>query len=299
MSKKVLVIYYSQTGQLEAIAHAFIAPMVAAGVMVEKCSINPERNYQFPWTSARFFEAMPGSVLGQPEPLLPFNFSQPSYDLVIFAWQPWFLSPSIPATSLLLHPECRRVIKDTPVITLIGARNMWLNAQEKVKKMLREAGAKLVGNVVLTDQNQNFISGVTILYWMFTGKKDRFLNIFPRPGVADKDISGAGKFGETVLLHLQAGNYEQLQKELIRQKAVNVKWDLMFIEARAGKLFSLWANLVASKKNRGPWLVLFKYYLLIALFIVAPVVVGTYGIFFKPFLAKSINKRKQYYLELN
>jgi hypothetical protein len=299
MIKKVLVIYYSQTGQLEQIADSFIAPIAAAGVSIEKVRIIPEKQYHFPWTAKRFFEEMPGSVLGIPAPLLPFQFKASKYDLVIFGWQPWFLSPSIPTTSLLLHPSVKAVIKDTPVVMITGARNMWLNAMEKIKPLLRQAGAKFVGNIVLTDRNQNFISGVTILYWMFSGKKDNFLNIFPKPGVADRDIEGAGKFGETVLKHLNTGDFSGLQTALINQKALEVKWDLMFIEARAGKLFSIWANLIAKKKNRGPWLVLFKYYLLIALFMVAPVVVGTYGLLFKPFLTKSINKKKQYYLELN
>jgi hypothetical protein len=299
MIKKVLVFYYSQTGQLEQIADSFIAPMIAAGVSIEKVSITPEKQYGFPWTAKRFFEEMPSSVLGIPAPLLPFHFKESKYDLVIFGWQPWFLSPSIPTTSLLLHPSVKAVIKDTPVVMLTGARNMWLNAMEKIKPLLRQAGAKLVGNVVLMDQHQNFISGITILYWMFSGKKDNFLSVFPKPGVSDKDIAGAGMFGETVLKHLQSGDFSDLQASLVEQKALHVKWDLMFIEARAGKLFSIWAKLIAKKKNRDPWLVLFKYYLLIALFIVAPVVVGTYGLLFKPFLTKSINKKKQHYLELN
>jgi len=298
MIKKILVVYYSQTGQLEAIANSFTAPFSAAGFSVEKVHITPAKTYQFPWTAKRFFEEMPGSVLGIPEPLLPFHFKETSYDLVIIGWQPWFLSPSIPSNSLLRDPAFKAVIKDTPVIMLTGARNMWLNAMEKIKPLLKQAGAKLVGNVVLTDRNQNFISGITILYWMFSGKKDNFLKIFPKPGVSDKDINDAGRFGETVVKHLELGDFNNLQKALVEQKAVDVKWDLMFIEARAGKLFSIWAKLITKKKNRGPWLVLFKYYLLIALFIVAPVVVGTYGLLFKPFLSKSIQKKKNYYLDL-
>jgi hypothetical protein len=103
---------------------------------------------------------MPGSVLGIQDRFYHFNSKNSKYDLVIFAWQPWFLSPSIPATSLLHHPGFKAVIKDTPVITLIGARNMWLNAQEKVKMLLRQAGANWLATCVLTDRNQNFISGV-------------------------------------------------------------------------------------------------------------------------------------------
>ena len=132
---------------------------------------------------------------------------------------------------------------------------------------------------------------VLALYWMFSGKKDQMWGIFPTPGVSSEDIAGAGTFGKTVLDHLETTNWNGLQSKLIAQNALKVKWDLMFIEARAGNLFSIWDNLIKRKKNRRLWLVLFKYYLLIALFIAAPIVVGIYGLIFRPFLSKSIKKR--------
>jgi hypothetical protein len=299
MSKKILVVYYSQTGQLAQILYSFLVPFKAARYSIETVIIQPEKQYDFPWTTDSFFAEMPGSVKGAVTPLLPFSFKQTSYDLVIFAWQPWFLSPSIPATSVLKNAAFKAVIKDTPVVTVIGARNMWLNANERVKELLKNAGAKLVGNIVLTDRHQNYISGVTILYWMLTGKKDRKWGIFPKPGVSDEDIDGASEFGEIVNDHLVLNNFATLQQKLIEQKGIEVHWDLMFIEARAAKLFNMWANLISKKKNRGPWLVLFKYYLLIALFVVAPVVVTTYGLLFKPFFKKSTDRKKNYYLQVN
>ena len=58
-----------------------------------------------------------------------------------------------------------------PVVTLIGARNMWLNAHVRLRKTFHDLGAKMVGTVALIDKNSNTISAVTILYWMLTGKK--------------------------------------------------------------------------------------------------------------------------------
>ncbi|MEO5996704.1 MAG: hypothetical protein ABIN89_08225 [Chitinophagaceae bacterium] len=299
MIKKVLAIYYTQTGQLNEIVDNFTAPFTRSGVLVEKVIVSPKKKYPFPWTSDNFFDEMPESVLSIPTELVPFTLREPSYDLIIFAYQPWFLSPSIPATSLLVHPAFQAVLKNTPVVTLIGARNMWLNAQVRVKKALGNSGANLVGNVALVDKNNNTISAVTILYWMLTGKKDRYLKVFPKPGVADADIARSYEFGEIVLQHLLSGDWGKLQSKLIQEKAVEVKSDLMFIESRAKILFSIWANLIIKKKNRRPWVFLFKYYLLIALFIVAPIVVFINKLTFQPFLRKRINQKKQYYLALN
>jgi len=297
--KKVLVVYYSQTGQLEDILDNFTAPMAAAGCQLEKVAVKPVAQYGFPWSAQSFFTEMPNSVQMIPAAMEPFQLSQTAYDLVVFGWQPWFLSPSIPSNSILHHPVFREVLKRSPLVTITGCRNMWLNAYEKQKKVFKEIGANLVGNIVLMDKHQNYISGVTILYWQLWGKKDRLWGIFPKPGVADADVVASGKFGETVMAHLRTGNWAGLQQALVAQKAVEVKWDLMFIEPRANVMFNIWAGIINKKNNKGPWLVLFRYYLLIALFMVAPIVVGIYGLFFKPFLGKSIYKKKQYYLGLN
>lgn len=299
MNKKILVVYYSQTGQLKSIIDSFLAPFFAAEVEVDIVRIEPETDYPFPWSAERFFKEMPPSVLGEPCALKPFQFPQTGYDLVILGWQPWFLSPSVPTTSLVKHPAFKALLKNTPLITLSGTRNMWLNAQEKLKPLLKEAGTNWVGNIVLMDKNPNFVSGITILYWMLYGKKDRLWGIFPRPGVSDADIAGADIFGETVLNALGSSDWPNLQPKLIGQGAMHVRWNLMFIEKVAGKLFAFWAKLISTKKERAPWLVLFKYYLLIALFIVAPIVVTINRILIKPFQAKKIEKRKQYFQQLN
>jgi hypothetical protein len=299
MEKKILVIYYTQSGQLGQIVDQLTIPFETAGISIEKVVVKPAEDFKFPWTAERFFDAMPESVLGIPIVLAPFSLKETSYDLIIFAYQPWYLSPAIPANSILYHPIFQQILKNTPVVTVIGARNMWLQSQEKVKKVLRAAGARLVGNIALVDRNNNTVSGITILYWMLTGKKDRLWGWFPRPGVSDEDINGCSKFGGLVCQHLLNNDWEGLQPALIAENAVLVKPNLMFIEPRATKLFSIWANFIIKRKNRRAWLIVFKYYLLIALFMVAPVVLLINNLLFRPFLSKQVAKKKQYYLEVN
>jgi len=298
MRKKVLAIYYTQSGQLEEIVNNFTSPFESSGVMVEKVRVWPNDDFEFPWTSERFFDAMPESVKEVPVPLQPFSLQEEAYDLIIFAYQPWFLSPSIPATSILVHPTFLQVVRNTPVITLIGSRNMWLSAQEKIKIALQKAGANLVGNVALIDRNNNLVSAVTILYWMLTGKKDQYLGIFPKPGVSNEDIASVTSYGAIAKDSLLKEDWEGLQHELIAAKAVEVKPDLMFIESRGARLFSIWGNLISKRKNRSPWLTLFKYYLLVALFIVAPIVVTINNLLFRHFFKKQIKRKQNYYLGL-
>jgi len=299
MSKKVLVIYFSQSGQLGDIVNSLTSPLTAAGHTVETIRVQPATPYPFPWTGKSFFSVMPDSVLGVPTALQPVQLKETAYDLVIVGYQAWFLSPSIPSNSILQHPAVKPVLKNTPVVTITGARNMWISAMERIRKILQESQARHVGNIVLVDKHPNFVSFVTILYWMFTGKRDRYLNMFPKPGVSDADIEHCKTFGSILATHLEKENYAGMQQELVEQKAVVVKYNLMFIESKAKRIFGLWANFIVKRKKRTGWLVAFKYYLIIALFIAAPIILTVDALFFKPFLAKRIKRQKQYYSGVN
>lgn len=299
MSKKILVLYYSQSGQLGDILDSFTKPLIAAGHQLERVQVHPAVPYDFPWKGKSFFAVMPDCVLQNPGQLQPFTIKESKYDLVILGYQAWFLSPSIPFNTLLHDPTVRSILKDTPVITITGARNMWISAMEKIKPTLRDIGAKLSGNIALVDKHANIISFITIFHWMFSAKKTRLWNIFPKPGVSDEDIAHCSVYGDTVLQHMQNNNWSGLQEALVAQKAVVIKYNLMFIESKARRIFAIWANIIVKKKKRTPWLVAFKYYLLIALFIAAPIILTVDAIFFKPFLSGRIKKQKQYYSGVN
>jgi len=299
MSKKILVIYYTQSGQLEDILNNFTEPLVEAGNTVEKVRVHVSNDYPFPWNGKAFFAVMPDCVLSVPTELKPFQLKENKYDLIILGYQAWFLSPSIPVNSILNTPAVKAVLKDTPVITITGARNMWISAMQRIKKILKDADAKLVGNIALFDKHHNFISFITIFYWMFKGKKGRWLGIFPTPGVSDADIKKTSDYGKTVQEYLNSTSFDGLQDELIEQKAIEVKYNLMFIESKASKIFAIWANIIAKKKKKTAWLVAFKYYLLIALFIAAPIILTVDFIFFKPFLGARIKRQKQLYSGVN
>ena len=306
MGKKILAIYYSQSGQLDEIMDNFTGPLAEAGVEVERVRIRLEKEYPFPWSSREFYSVMPDCVLEVPGKLAPFSLKSSSYDLIILGYQAWFLFPSLPVSGLLHHPAFLPVLKDTPVITITGARNMWVNAFTEVKKMLHEAGADLVGNIALVDRHPNHISYITIFHWLLGGKKDRYLNFFPYPGVSAADIAHTRVFGEIVLRHLQgdlvsgtASGFAGLQEELMREKAVELKYSLLMLENKAVPTYFVWARFIVKRKKRNGWLGLFKYYLLFSLFVAAPVILIFNFIFVRPFSKNRIRAKKQHYSALN
>src|SRR5204863_9194288 len=131
--------------------------------------------YPFPWPLLRFFDAMPEAVLLDPPPLEPLAVRPDEhFDLVVLAYQVWFLSPSGPVTAFLKSESGKRLLRGRPVVTVIACRNMWLIAQETVKRLIHEAGGRLVDNVVFTDQGGTLATFITTPRWLLTGRRNAF-----------------------------------------------------------------------------------------------------------------------------
>ena len=161
---KILVLYYTQTGQLRQILDS-ITSGINDNVDIDYATIEPVTPFPVPWTALQFFDAMPETVEHIPVAVKPLSpaITNTKYDLIIFGYQPWFLNPSQPTTGFLNTADAK-IFKDTPVITVVGCRNMWLHAQEKVKGYLASVNARLVGNIVLTDTNPNLVSLLTVIH---------------------------------------------------------------------------------------------------------------------------------------
>lgn len=299
--KEVLVVYYSQTGQLFDILKNVVSTIDDETTNITYFEILPEKPFDFPWNKNAFFDCFPESFLQIPAP-----FKAPSeeilnkkYDLVLLGHQVWYLTPSIPLNSFLKSSYAKTLLKNTPVVTVIGARNMWIMAQEKVKKLLVTCDAQLVGNIALVDRHINHISVITIVHWMMKGKKNKLWGIFPKPGVSDEDIRNASQFGEIIKQDLTAGDFSTLQDKLLKNDAVFIKPFLVLADQRANILFSKWANLIIKKgpsgdQKRKKWLVLFNYYLLFAIWVIAPIVFIVFLMTYIP-MYKKVNREKKYY----
>src|SRR5580658_7517301 len=299
MGKKVLAIYYSQSGQLADIVARLTSPLAEAGASVEIVRIEPVPAYPFPWTRERFYSVMPDCVLGVTSKLAPFTLKETAYDLIVLGYQAWFLYPSIPVNTLLHEPAFRQVMNNTPIVTITGARNMWLNTFLELKKLIRSAGGRVVGNIALVDRHPNHISFFTVLHWLMGGKKDRYLRIFPLPGVSEADIAHAAAYGKTLAACLQSNEWSDLQPELIRQKAVNTRYSLVLLESIAIPTYTKWAAFIVKRKKRKAWLAVFRYYLLFSLFVAAPILLAFNAALIKPFSSKRMKDKRSHYLSLN
>lgn len=296
MIKKILVISYSQSGQLDEILDKFVLPLSQWDI--DRVQYTPKVAFPFPWTDKAFWDAMPESVLEIPVELNPISYKYDKYDLIILGYQPWFLSPSIPTSSLLQDPSFLNLLNGTSVITVIGSRNMWINSQESILKRINDASGKLIGNIPFIDRVQNQISAVTILHWMLTGKKTKKYNLLPRPGVSDEDIDFASVYGDVLAKTLSEGKIDDIQKRFLSLGQISIGTDIYFIESKAKRIFHIWTKAIqrfgSSPRKRNILLNFFKYYLIVALFIIAPIIILLYFLIIVPMQYKVIKKKKEY-----
>jgi len=304
MSKKILVVYYTQSGQLLDVVNSVMSPLEKGDnytIVYEE--LKPDPPFPFPWTSDEFFQAMPECVKGIPCGIKPLSLKgDEDFDLIIVAWQPWFLSPSMPFHAFFSDETAKKVLKGKPVITIIGCRNMWVNGQERIRTYITETGGIPSGNIVLFDRASNLMSVVSIIRWMFTGKKERFLKIFPPAGISVDDIRKASRFGEIILNALKENEIDNARAQLIKAGAVEVNPALVMIEKRGIVFFRLWAGFIRRKGEfgspaRAPRVRLFKYYLLAVIYLASPFATMLFFIT-KPFRRKTIEKQISLYQSL-
>ena len=171
--KKVLVVHYSQSGQLDSVVKEFTRPLVESDdISVTFENIKPVEDFPFPWPFFKFLDTFPECVYQDAPPIQePAVSGDEDFDLIILAYQVWFLSPALPMTAFLQHPVARTLLNDKPVVTLIACRNMWLLAQEDMKAKLDELNAHLVGNVAMVDEAGSILSLFATPLWVLTGHK--------------------------------------------------------------------------------------------------------------------------------
>ena len=121
-----------------------------------------------------------------------------------------------------------------------------------MKIHLKNLQANLVGNITFVDKAANLISLVTVLAFVLGGKKEKFLGIFPKYGVSDRDLQElAPQLGNSLLKHLKTNDYSTQQQELVDAGGVIVKPNLLLMEGRGKALFPLYANYISKKGTAG------------------------------------------------
>lgn len=273
--KNVLVINYSQTGQLAEITAQVVEPLRAAGHRVHLETLIPQTPFPWPWPVIDFIDAFPECVQLDAPPLQPLGIAADTpFDLVVLTYQVWFLAPALPMTAFLKSPQGRQLVTGKPVVTLVACRNMWLSAQDAMRRLIGEAGGQLRDHIAFTDRGPALATFITTPRWVLTGKRDRFLGL-PPAGVAPNEIRQASRFGRALASALARDAERSPAPMLAGLRAVTVNPRLAISERAGRRAFGVWSRLIRRFGRRGQWrrrplLLLFAIYLIAMVITVVP-----------------------------
>ena len=298
--RRVLVVRFSQTGQLHQVVDSIAKPLLdCEEIEVVFEELRPVTPYPFPWPFLRFFSIFPECVYMVPQPMEPYSLKgDEQFDLIILAYQVWFLSPSLPTTSYLRSEVAETLFRDRPVVTVIACRNMWLMAQEKVKSELLRLGARLVDNVALVDACGSAASFLATPLWMFTGKKQPYRWI-PAAGVGERGIADCSRFGDTIRDRL-CNDETAIESPMLRGLgAVSINDKLITSERIAHRSFQIWGKLLRAiggpdTLRRRLALICYITFLAALILTVAPITAGIRALL-APLKRRQIAMEKAYF----
>lgn len=252
--KRLLVVEYSQTGQLSSVLDALLAPLLAPGsdVVVVREKLRPQPAYPFPWPFWQFLDTFPETVAGEPPDLAPLGpaANEAPFDLIVLGYPVWFLSPPPPLVAYLRGDHARRHLAGRPVVTVTACRNMWLMAQEKVKDELRALGARHLDHIALVDRGSALATFITTPRWLLTGRREAFWK-FPRAGVSPEDIAACSRFGRALRAALARDDEKSSGPLLHGLRACVVDERLIASEKIGRRSFRIWARLIRTTGRPG------------------------------------------------
>jgi hypothetical protein len=249
--KRILLLFYSQSGEADRAATIFSDEMAEAGHSVIREALRPANDYPYPWRSIRrFFDVMPETQLGEPPPLRPLEFDpDAAYDLVVLVVPVWFLSPALPVQAFFRSPAAA-VLRGRPVLTVTVSRAMWQQGSETLKRLLAAAGARHIDNIVVTHRGSPVATLVSTPRALLSGRGNQMLGVFPEAGVAEEDRDRIRALARVAAARLKAP--DPVRGSLLSgQPAVTVRRWLIGPELLGWYAFHGWAHLIRAAGRLG------------------------------------------------
>lgn len=254
-----------------------MAPLAQSNsIHIDYLRLEPMEDYPFPWPFIRFINTFPEAAHECGCELKPLDIQKDvTYDLVILAYQVWFLAPSIPVMAFLKSAAAEQLLGGASVVTVIACRNMWLMAQEKMKMHLTRLNAHLIGNIALVDEAGTAASFISTPLWMLTGKKGPFRLGIPAAGVSEDEIKNASRFGFALRDRLDSSTPMDASV-LYGLGAVRINPNLIASERVGTRSFYLWGKLFLAVGKPDAWVrkiltILYALFLVTLIVTVVPI----------------------------
>jgi hypothetical protein len=173
-------------------------------------------------------------------------------DLVVLAYQVWYLAPSLPVRSLLATPA----LAGRTVLGLVACRNMWYSAALEVARDVDRRGGRYLGTVAAIDDAPALLTFVTTLRWLLLGRREAFWR-FPRAGVSAGELDRLRSLGEELATALTTDRpgadraWAAPVLELLRRRdAAPVVAPVAAADLIAGRVFRVWGRTIRRRRTR-------------------------------------------------
>jgi menaquinone-dependent protoporphyrinogen IX oxidase len=208
-SPKVLLLYYSYTGQAKKVLDAAAEVFRARGCEVTEAPIEftdpryAERFSRFPMRSVwpEFLGMLPAQTLKRTGDIrTPEAVRTGSYDLICIGSPTWWDTVSMPLRTFLMSHEARPVLDGKRFAVFVVCRRKWRKNLAGVRKLAEKKGGRYVDGIHFTYPGGELPSMLSLTSYLGTGEyRDRYLGMkLPPTNINDEHLEEARRFAGRV-----------------------------------------------------------------------------------------------------
>ena len=185
--KRVLLLYYSYTGQSQKVLQAAGEVFRERGCEVKEARIEftdpryAEKFSRFPMRNVwpDFLSMLPAQTLQRTgEITIPAEVYDGSYDLICIGSPTWWRTVNMPLRSFLKSPDARRLLDGKAVVIFVVCRRYWKENLVAVRKLAVANGAKVLDSIHFGYPGGQLRSMLSLTSYLGSGEyKDRYLGL--------------------------------------------------------------------------------------------------------------------------
>ncbi len=184
---RVLLLYYSYTGQAQKVLETAGEVFRARGCEVHKAEIEfSDQRYAEKFSRFPMRRVWPDmlSVLGAQkrnetgEIQTPDTVRNGDYDLILIGSPTWWDNVSMPLRSFLKSDEARKLLSGKPFAVFVVCRTFWRENLEGVRELAEEQGGRYVDEIHFTYPGDNLRSMLALTSYLGSGQyREKYLGL--------------------------------------------------------------------------------------------------------------------------
>ncbi|WP_099023339.1 flavodoxin family protein [Mycolicibacterium palauense] len=213
---RVLLLYYSYTGQSQKVLEAAGAEFSARGYEVHRAPIEfTDPRYSEPFSRFPMRNVWPeflGMLPAQTrratgEIRTPDEVRNGDYDLICIGSPTWWRTVSMPLRSFLKSPEAGDLLAGKPFVVFAVCRRYWKENLTGVRKLAQKKGGRYIDGIHFTYPGSQVPSMLSLTSYLGTGEyRDRYLGVrIPTTNIGPEQLEEARDFAAGVADRLFGG----------------------------------------------------------------------------------------------